>query len=164
MYLVFLHTHVKWELPAATRVFIVALVLHTLSADSAYELMKNAPPCPHHLHYMQTKERMQVGSKTEKTCKYFHLQSLFEYNLHHQYLYKSSTWAPQRTAMLVCSLLVKSRKRLAHEIFDTVPHIPALFKSPLIHCWAQNGSTHSCISMTWFFNSFKAFCVLRRGT
>ena len=57
----------------------------------------------------------------------------------YQYLYKESTFGDQMrtwgTAILVCSLPMKSKKRQAHDVFDIFfPHlsIPVLFRTSLI--------------------------------
>ena len=75
-------------------------------------------------------------------CKHFHVPVSFGY----QYFHKRSTfvrwiWPLQGAATLVCSLPMKSRKRLAHNVFDAFAT-----QASLVHditdkdCWAQNSS------------------------
>ena len=69
--------------------------------------------------------------------------------LFYQYVYKESTFGDQirtwGTAMLVCSLPMKSRKRQARDVFDIFSHT---WYTSLVQditdsdCWPQNGSTH----------------------
>lgn len=59
-------------------------------------------------------------------------------------------WTPQRAAMLIGSLLVKSRKKdgLWHLIL--LPQMLVLFIMSLIHTlWARNGSTRSHVLVTF---------------
>ena len=95
--------------------------------------------------------------------------------LFYQYLYKSNKgsiflhwiWAPQGSAMLVLSLPVKGRKRLAHDVFDLLSYIlPAFFMTSLIlshvletfkHWFLTNRNRNqmeNCCAFIFLFHSY----------
>ena len=87
---------------------------------------------------------MPAGLETEKMRKYFHLV-LYQYHTKTSIL-SFQIWAPLGEAMLVRSLPIKSRKRLAYSnachTFTT--HSCRVYGITYTGCWAQNGNTQSC--------------------
>ena len=51
--------------------------------------------------------------------------------------------------MLVCSLQMKGRKRLACDVLDTFATHAGLVYDITDIDWAQNGNTHSCVFATF---------------
>ena len=70
----------------------------------------------------------------------------------------SQIWAPHGAPMLVHSSPMKSRKWLAHDVFDTFASHACLVHVVIdADCGAQNGSSHGCISAT-----FSCWCLANR--
>lgn len=84
--------------------------------------------------------RLQVGLTMQKTCKCFHSQAScggsIRFYATEVLFFVHQIWAPKGTAMLVCSLPVKSIVRFSLRL-----HIPTLF---MVTLHAQNASHNSC--------------------
>ena len=87
-----------------------------------------------------------------KMCKFSFVGLVW---LVYQYLCNRSPFflpirASQGAAILVCSLPMRSGKRLAYDVFDTsINHADLVHDVTDTDCRSQNGTTHGCVFVTF---------------
>ena len=66
------------------------------------------------------------------------------------FIFLLPVWVPRGAAILVRSLTMEYRTKLARDVFDALAsHSALVYDVTDTYCWAQHGSTHGCVFATF---------------